>query len=207
MSFSTFLLDSPASEINISQAANRMSLTLSLFLSLVAYKFALSTSLPPIKYLTHFDKYNLLCFLCLTSQFILHGVCFQFFNGNARALNRGCGALVILTVLGHSYLAYDLVVMLKYGSHGCTNDNKYCLSCPQTSLMSLFTFKERRPATTYQCIGDNFVECVDNEETKNLNESHDDQSSTSVPDLNRENFSTINMSSKRYWGFDNYGQI
>ena len=114
---------------------------------------------------------------------------------------------MILAVFGHLYLVSDLLVMSKRGSNECTNDDKCCLSCPQVSLVSLFTFKERRPTTTYQGIGDNFVECVDNEETKNLNESHDDNSSASIPYLNHENFSTINTSSKRHWGFDNYGQI
>ena len=187
MSFGVFLLDSPYPAVNISQSANRMGLTLNLFLSLVAYKFALSTSLPPVRYLTAFDKYNLLCFVCLVLQFLWQGICFNsYFNGDSRSLNLGAIVLAIGVLLGHIIILYD---------NQATGDDSGYLSCPRVSLMRLFTFRERRPSS-YQNITD-FEEA---EETKDAN-------AIESPHVDRSSFATVDLSPSKYRGFDNYGQI
>ena len=104
MSFTIFLLDSPSEDMSIGSMANRMSLTLSLFLSLVAYKFAIANSLPALKYMTHFDKYCSTCFTLLFAQFVGQGICFRYFEASFSSLQYVAYSLITVSFLAHLVL-------------------------------------------------------------------------------------------------------
>ena len=59
MSFLSFVVESDGSKLSI---ADRLSVTLTLLLTSVAYKFVVASSLPQVSYLTYLDFYVLTCF-------------------------------------------------------------------------------------------------------------------------------------------------
>ena len=56
--------------VNQHDLADRMSITLTLYLTAVAYKFVIMTIIPQVSYLTHLDKYCLMAFGFLTISIV-----------------------------------------------------------------------------------------------------------------------------------------
>lgn len=112
MSFGVFFLTQTEPWQNRDHASQIMSLTLSLFLSLVAFKIAVSSSLPQLEYTTHFDRYVLLAFAILILQFVGYAWCVWMFDGYQWSLDFLARFLFTLCVLGHAYVALTLYFSL-----------------------------------------------------------------------------------------------
>jgi hypothetical protein len=107
------LLSETGGYLSVGDLLNRLQVTTALFLALSAYKFSVSSSLPAIGYMTHFDKYIGMCFLTMFVQFISQCVVYQVGSHGAGKETLMIQVLMwngILCVVGHVWLVYRIFV-------------------------------------------------------------------------------------------------
>lgn len=89
------------------QLSDRLNVTLTLLLTVVAFKFAVSSNLPTTSYLTLLDKYFVLCFFVLMLVVIEHTISYFLEDDRARQLDRFSAlTLGVLWALFHVFIIY-----------------------------------------------------------------------------------------------------
>ncbi|XP_038058416.1 glycine receptor subunit beta-like [Patiria miniata] len=105
--------------VNADQPEDRLSVTLTLLLTAVAFKYVASQALPPISYLTLLDKYVIFCLVFQCLGVCQNAVVSAFTTPESRALFDAISAYVLvgLLVIVHAVAVIYLLIVKRRSNH------------------------------------------------------------------------------------------
>jgi len=117
--FALVTLSFTSFQVTSDQASNRLSISLTLLLTAVAFKYVVSEKLPNVNYLTLMDKYVLVCELFLVAVVLLDAYDGSFFGHLSNAGNFDSVAPWVLFSLWMAFHAAMVILVVAIKSEFC----------------------------------------------------------------------------------------